>query len=402
MLREASYTDDSMPPPFPRARDLPPDTPLESVSRRPPLIPPLDRLTLLLTFALLTPPFAIGVLPALHRHAITDGLFAHPRLLFSEAGIYLLWYAPVLLLLITDRIGRSMMRRRIDRWLETRPNATSAERAAARARRRDPARPFSHACFRNESDGEEPPALLLMDHAWPRSAPTEAISETIDLGPARARGAQERRAVKWTLIILASVAMVTSVIGFLAGDARSMIWWGLLFVAIAIFLRPVIARRGANPFDVSALLVSPKRVEKVRLGRATAFTPEDTTLVLERARLPGAFLIHLGGAILRAVGRLAPFLAEPLARAWRRIVVHFIRAGWLTSWRRIERALDLAQFSPPVRATLIRDDGKSHAILFLSGRPDPSLADLTARWLDLRLQANAKTPVGQAAVPARE
>jgi len=385
MLREASYTDDSMPPPFPRPRDLPNDASIESVSRRPRVIPPLDRLTALLALALLTPPFAIGVLPALHQHAITDGLLAHPRLLLGEAGIYLLWYAPLVLLVLADRMARTITRRRINRWLVTHQDASHAERASARARRRHPVKPFSRALYRDDSGGAEPPALLIIDHAWPRAAPSEALYETIDLGPARARGAQERRAVKWTLILLASVAMVTSVIGFLQGDSRSLIWWGLFLVAAALFLRPVLARTGANPFDVSALLVSPRQIEKVRLGRTTTFTPGDSTLVLERARLPAAFLVHLARTALRALRRRLPFLAEPFGRLWRRVVLRFVHAGWLTRWRSIERALDLAQFSPPVRATLTRDDGKSHSILFLSGRPDPSLADLTARWLDLRL-----------------
>lgn len=229
------------------------------------------------------------------------------------------------------------------------------------------------------ASGGDAPRLVVFDNAWPRAALSAPPGEEIDLGAGRERGPQERRAWRWTLILAgvfgAAAAGASAARGasplFILGVA------GIAAVPFVVFLWQWSERAGVSMLPARRVTAAPGRVETTRYGRTVVFTPAESTLVLERMRPP---LLALGEALRNAVDDALSLAPRARARS-RGLVAGFVRHGWLTRWRRLERMAGLGKFRRPVRAVIVRPDGARVRLRFLSGREDPGLADLVVRWL---------------------
>lgn len=268
------------------------------------------------------------------------------------------------------------------RSLPAPPERSAAEeawmaRASAAARRR-PDRLFDAEEWRTTDAGRWN-SLIVFDNVWPRAALATPPGEEVDLGAGRERGPQERRAMIWTLV-LAALFGISGSVYLAARGAEPVFTLGVLGAAAIPFgvaLWRLAERAGVSLFSIGGVVAAPGRVEARRLGRFESYTPEEATIVLERMRPPMAAL----GAALRAGAEKMLDRAPALRAWWRGLVVAFIRKGWLTRWRRLERRVGLRKFRRPVRAMLVRPGAAPVRIRFLSGREDPGLADLVARWL---------------------
>ncbi|TVQ32289.1 MAG: hypothetical protein EA376_06480 [Phycisphaeraceae bacterium] len=229
---------------------------------------------------------------------------------------------------------------------------------------------------RFERLGADPPAVVLFENVRPTGAPASAAGEEIDLGAARPMGPQEVRFWVCLNLIAASACAVLTALALLSGEliVEALMLWFILPFMLAIPVARTLARRGLSPIQLSAALCAPGRMEFVRAGRSRIFAPADSTLVIEPVMHPVGPIGFAAGAAWRLAGRAAPILHRA-ARAW-------ARRGWLGRWRRLEQAVGLRRFRRPITATFIRDDGMRARLTFMSGREDPGLAELWARWVE--------------------
>jgi hypothetical protein len=241
--------------------------------------------------------------------------------------------------------------------------------------------------FRREArrrGGSDHLEMIVFRHAWPAAHADETFGEAIDL-VGSGLGPQERKGVIWSAVLWTPLA-ATLIVGGLLTPMRTL---GILSVATAIIpyallLLWLAIRLDLTPITIGGAQASPRSVETLRRGRTTTFQPEDTLLILEQVRTP---LWWLRAPVL-GLARLIPGLLPAL----RRLTDWWARRGWLGRWRRLEQQIGAVRFRPPIRAVFIREDGRRWSKVFLSGRNDPTLASLVARWT---LPAEGRNAGGQ-------
>jgi len=213
---------------------------------------------------------------------------------------------------------------------------------------------------------------IVFRHAWPAAAADDALGEELDLTSGRI-GLQEKKGLTWSAILWTPLALAIALGGVRTsspGLATASILAGVApYAAIAAWL---LIRTGLTPISVGGATISPRVVRVLRRGRSAQFDPDDSILLLERLRTPGWWLFL-------PVVRLAA-LSPTLRDAWRAVARWWARRGWLGRWRRLEQRVGAVRFRPPIRAVFVRLDGRRWSKTFLSGREDPALASLVARW----------------------